>query len=800
MVASLLRVVHSGPQNERLQDPQDPQDQKDQQHQQHQQPSVKFFQKIFKRAGRFTTQWERLDFNTQPNFGQQGTISLLRKGHLLSRLYLVTNYPTVQNTNASWTNSIGHALIQSAELQIGGARIEQLDGQLMEVLDEFNTPLEKVPVVNRLLGRHENNYKQFTGITSNTTVTSNTIITEYLDVITNTFVNYYWQPTSNLIVTSNTGYTPYWQVTPTLVITSNLVVISNYADTFSNTIYYNTQQIFPTGTNFDVVPINTSVPMNYMSNTYVDINYNFQLSVSDSFIEQPDSNYIYIDLERIGSSGQSILVKRDIFSNIAPPTSFDSAYNVTISNIQLYPGQIFQQRISGYYESGGVELAFSNQGMQISFTYETTDRIYTSNYVPTSNYVNTYTLESNYYVNYFSNYTYSSNLQSNYIYTYTSNYTYSNTGYTITSNYTTISNFSYANALSNPLTTTTPLPFFFCRGDAATALPVDAIQADEIRLQIAFRPFTSLYTIPQGLSNAFLSGFSNGLVTGTFSNSISYAQITENTNCPDNANNAASGNNSTGYKGRGDAEGSAIPSLGNTPPKLGDTYLLAEYIYLDAPEANRFRIADISLPITQHYTLQPYDTQGLPNAQLQIAAPNPVRDIFFYCQPWNAPSYNAHFLATKYIGPTATTLDPWWPDAEGLNPLYPATLKPAFYPDKYDSEPIATISLQYEGRLTKFSTGNPALFRSILPSLEQKKSPWINRYYYNIPLGLQHGITDRTRPTGEANYDKITRRELQLTFGKDSSGAAPRLWVRCWAETYNMLRIYGGRAGTLFGY
>jgi len=619
MVASLLRVVHSGPQNERLQDQQD------------QQPSVKFFQKIFKRAGRFTTQWERLDFNTQPNFGQQGTISLLRKGHLLSRLYLVTNYPTVQNTNASWTNSIGHALIQSAELQIGGARIEQLDGQLMEVLDEFNTPFEKVPVVNRLLGRHENNYKQFTGITSNTTVTSNTIITEYLDVITNTFVNYYWQPTSNLIVTSNTGYTPYWQVT-------------------------------------------------------------------------------------------------------------------------------------------------------------------------TINDTTTYTLQSNYYVNYFSNYTYSSNLQSNFTYTYTSNYTYSNTGYTITSNYTTISNFSYANALSNPLTTTTPLPFFFCRGDAATALPVDAIQADEIRLQIAFRPFTSLYTIPQGLSNAFLSGFSNGLVTGSFSNFISYAQIPENTNCADNTNNANSANNSTNYKGRGDSEGSAIPSLGNAVPKLGDTYLLAEYIYLDAPEANRFRIADISLPITQHYTLQPYDTQGLPQAQLQIAAPNPVRDIFFYCQPWNAPSYNAHFLATKYIGPTATTLDPWWPDSEGLNPLYPATLKPAFYPDKYDSEPVTTISLQYEGRLTKFSTGNPALFRSILPSLEQKKAPWINRYYYNIPLGLQHGVTDRTRPTGEANYDKITRRELQLTFGKDSSGAAPRLWVRCWAETYNILRIYGGRAGTLFGY
>jgi hypothetical protein len=253
---------------------------------------------------------------------------------------------------------------------------------------------------------------------------------------------------------------------------------------------------------------------------------------------------------------------------------------------------------------------------------------------------------------------------------------------------------------------------------------------------------------------------------------------------------------------RGDTEGSAFanPFAGQQQPTLGDTYLLAEYIYLDAPEANRFRIADITLPITQHYSLQALDTQGLPQAQIDIQTPNPVRDIFFYCQPWTAPAYNAHFLATKYIGAASDAFQPWWPDADGLNPLYPEPLKPAFWPDLADSEPVATVALQYEGRLTKLSTANPALFRSIIPSLEQKKSPWVNRYYYNISLGLQHGITDRTRIMGEANYDKITKRDLQLTFPREDDGTAPRLWVRPWVETYNILRIYGGRAGTLFGY
>ena len=34
--------------------------------------------------------------------------------------------------------------------------------------------------------------------------------------------------------------------------------------------------------------------------------------------------------------------------------------------------------------------------------------------------------------------------------------------------------------------------------------------------------------------------------------------------------------------------------------QLGDTYILAEYVYLDKPEANRFRLADLQIPIPQH--------------------------------------------------------------------------------------------------------------------------------------------------------------------------------------------------------
>ena len=59
-------------------------------------------------------------------------------------------------------------------------------------------------------------------------------------------------------------------------------------------------------------------------------------------------------------------------------------------------------------------------------------------------------------------------------------------------------------------------------------------------------------------------------------------------------------------------------------------------------------------------------------------------------------------------------------------------------------------------------------------------------------------------PLGEANLDKIKRLNLTLGFhGKTgilTDGLVDRYTVYVYAETYNILRIYGGRAGMMFAY
>jgi len=508
MVASLLKVISSGIQDERLAF----------------KHTLYPFQKLWTKAGRFTMKWERLDFETTPTFGNTATFRIIRKGHLLTRLFLVAQMPDIYsiqkaainaNGNApvfprfGWTNSIGHALVQQATLDIAASRVETLDSRLLEMLDEFNTPLEKVPVMNNLIKRKDNGFNE---------------------------TSFGWSP--------------------------------NQAST---------------------------------------------------------------------------------------------SYNETVI---------------------------------------------------------------------------------------------------------------------------VPLPFWFTRGDPGSALPVDAIAMDEIRVGITFRSVNGLYYTPTHISNTSTADGTSlyPILGSTFYQHDPVA--TPNQTPISNAN--------------------GIIQMPLTI-QLGECHIMAEYVYLDQNEANRFRISDLQIPVVQHYAMNPFDSRGLPMSRIRLDIPNPTRDLFFMCNPYMAPSYNAHFLATRDMTGNANTLPnasqyPWWPDARGLSATNPSLfMRPAFALS--NSEPVSGYELDYQGSLVRFRTEGSALFRSIIPSYEQRKSPWVNRYYYNIPFGIQNGFTPGSQPQGEANMDKITNRDLVLRYATAANGWNINQYiVYVYAEVYNILRVYGGRAGLMFAY
>jgi hypothetical protein len=519
MVAALLRVVHSGIQDSNLLPRKG-------------NPNPHFFVKAMIRAGRFTTQWVRLDFNTRPSLGTTAVITLPRKGHLLSRLYLVTTLPDIATTQQrararaaeasqtflgptfGWTNSVGHALLQQATIEIGGTRVEQIDGRLLEVLDEFYSPLEKVPLTDKLLPR------------------------------------------------SSTGFTP------------------------------------------------------------------------------------------------------------------------------------------GLYGRDNVQRAV------------------------------------------------------------------------------------------------TPLPFWFSSGDPGAFLPVDAIQADEIRLSVTFAGVNSLYTSTAQLDT---SAFTGPPVAGAgyypLANSTFYVADPAGTPQP-----GLNGNP------KQTVLASVIPNVAmpsaQALTQLGDTYIMAEYVYLDKPEANRFRLADIQVPVLQHYAFDPVDTGGSAVANCYLKIPNPTRNLFFYLNRREATFYNAPFLATRDLSDSAAPIAPWWPNASRISDRTYTELVPGF--QFRNTEPLEALALIYEGKLYRYQTTAPSFFRSLIPAYEMRKSPWVNRYYYNLPFSLSPGHLAPSDHCGEANLDKIVNINLQLAMrplaGYADPNAVPRYFVNIWAETYNILRVYGGRAGMMFSY
>lgn len=513
--ASLLYLVYSGLQDERLLPPKGI-------------PKIDTFQKVFRKAGRFTTEWFRLNFDGKASFGTTARATIPRRGHLVTRAFLVTVMPDISSIYAAaaaaappgyttqpvfgWTNSVGHALVQQTEVTIAGEPIDTLDGRLLEVLDEFHTPLEKVTTVNRMLGRHD--------------------------------------------------------------------------------------------------------------------------------------------------SG-------------------------------------FTAKANGH--------ATANQEL------------------------------------------------------------------------------------------ITPLPFWFMRGDPSAALPIDAISLDSVQISVQFSSLNSLYVSEPPLAfTVDLSNAGSNVAPGTLTIGGSSVYCKDNVSyysrIADTVFTYSDGSNT-------------IPSGLKTPSSLDivDSYILLEYVYLDKPEASRIRLANISYPIVQHYPFI-FDTKGATSAKLSLPIPNLARDLYFMAHRPAADPFNAPFLATRDLNASNSSSNVWWPDARGLgtkNPLIPAY-------SVLDSEPISSISLIYEGSLVRYATDMPALFRSILPGMEQRKTPWHNKYYYHIPFGTQNDQYGITNGTGHANLDKIRRVELDLTFkpfrGSLQPTDVPQYTLYVWAETYGLLRVYGGRAGLLFGY
>lgn len=355
-----------------------------------------------------------------------------------------------------------------------------------------------------------------------------------------------------------------------------------------------------------------------------------------------------------------------------------------------------------------------------------------------------------------------------------------------------------------------PLPFWFSRGDAAAALPIDALSKSTVRLKIKFRSLDGCYYSES--RNLGISGAGSGSLFSTSDPNTTSSTTIYGASA--SCNFAVTDGSSlwpirTAQFYKKTLTGIEVPGL--LPPDAGtfvepidgsfmstvmdidECYVFAEYVYVDKFEAHTFRGADIKLPIIQHVEVPVISNNGASDMIMPLRIGNPARGIYFMAQRSDVGAYNAHFLATRDLANAASSLL-WWPDACG------GTLLPGFA--ARNSEPFKSVSLIYNGKNVRYETDHPSLFRAIMPALECVKAPWLHKYYYTMRFGIGGSNYPTSAVNGAANLDKIGRVDMRFSFnpvrGTANVNNVPNYNIRVWVETYNIFRIIGGRGTLMF--
>jgi len=110
-------------------------------------PDINMFKYTYFRHINFSTDTYQINLNETATFGRKTTCNILKKGHLLSKLYLELVLPPltkVDGSYISWSDTIGYSIFsEPIELQIDGVTIDRLYPVFMDAWDELTTDASK---------------------------------------------------------------------------------------------------------------------------------------------------------------------------------------------------------------------------------------------------------------------------------------------------------------------------------------------------------------------------------------------------------------------------------------------------------------------------------------------------------------------------------------------------------------------------------------------------------------------------------------------------------------------------------
>lgn len=127
-------------------------------------PQITFFKVVYRRHTNFAMESIEQTFNGTGSFGNKVQCPIVRNGDLITKMYLRTTVSAGTSIGASgayssikwaWVTSLGHALISSVELEIGGTRIDKHYGEWLTIWNELSRKIGQDRGYNQMIGNVE---------------------------------------------------------------------------------------------------------------------------------------------------------------------------------------------------------------------------------------------------------------------------------------------------------------------------------------------------------------------------------------------------------------------------------------------------------------------------------------------------------------------------------------------------------------------------------------------------------------------------------------------------------------------
>jgi len=117
-------------------------------------PQITFFKVVYRRHTNFSMESIEQTFNGTADFGRKVTVNVSRNGDLVHKCWLRANLPSLPKCwlratlptpaeNDVYVDEVGHYLVKSVEVEIGGQKIDKHYGHWLSIWSDLSTPSGK---------------------------------------------------------------------------------------------------------------------------------------------------------------------------------------------------------------------------------------------------------------------------------------------------------------------------------------------------------------------------------------------------------------------------------------------------------------------------------------------------------------------------------------------------------------------------------------------------------------------------------------------------------------------------------